>query len=239
MDVVSYLTAPVPRWLALTAIVSTAVASVGGTYFYLDKKFSVEYEEAMEREIEATRKFYHVVEPGYSTPAEAVAALIDEDPLSTLREADQKLVDLNYKSVADSNESLTEVVQNVFTNAASHNWDPDAEEAQRDPSKPYILEHDEFYEAANNNATLTFFEGDGVLADEADQPIPDIDSVVGEDNLTKFGHGSRDPNVLYVRNEGLDLDFEIVRNEGKYTEQVMGFIQHEDRPHIRRFRSDE
>jgi hypothetical protein len=53
---------------------------------------------------------------------------------------------------------------------------------------------------------------------------------VGEENLAKFGHGSKDPNLVYVRNEGMDLDFEISYAEGKYSEQVMGFMAHGQSP---------
>ena len=90
-----------------------------------------------------------------------------------------------------------------------------------------------------NQVTLTYFEGDEVLSDERDQTVDDVDGLAGEDNLQRFGHGSGDPNVLYIRNEHISLDMEILRSKGKYTHEVLGFIEHSDQPKIRRFRSDD
>jgi hypothetical protein len=84
--------------------------------------------------------------------------------------------------------------------------------------------------------TLTYFEGDDVLTDEEDQPINETDDTVGNANLLKFGHGSKDNNIVYVRNEKLDLDFEITRSKGSYIKEVLGFIQHDDRKRVRSFR---
>ena len=111
----------------------------------------------------------------------------------------------------------------------------------RDTSKPYIITKDEFFtnEPEYQQVTLSYFEGDDVLTDERDRPQDDK-SVVGEDNLEKFGVGSGEVNTVYVRNDVIELDFEITRSTGKYTEEVLGFIEHSDRrPGIRKFRGDD
>ena len=121
--------------------------------------------------------------------------------------------------------------QNVFEGrgageAAEDEWDYEAELRIRaeNPDKPYIIHHDEFYENETDyeQATLTYYEGDDTLADEKDVPVPDEDSVVGEDALVAFGHGSKDKNVVFVRNDKLELDFEIVKSNGKYSVEVLG-----------------
>ena len=236
MNIKTYLNAPIPRWVALVTVVATSVAAGGGSYYYFQKRFNDEFETelrlAVEEEVANTTKFYAMLrKEEYPTANDAAEELLDAVVETTVG----ILTDEGYTSEKAA-QGLTEVVRNVFTNAAATEWDADAEEAQRDPSKPYILEHDEFYSSENQSVTLNYFEGDNTLSDEKDEHIADMDGVVGEENLSRFGHGSRDPNVLYVRNETLDLDFEIVRNDGKYTEQVLGFIQHEDRPSTRRFR---
>jgi hypothetical protein len=95
----------------------------------------------------------------------------------------------------------------------------------RDETRPYVITHDEYYEGEKDyeQTDLTFYEGDGVLADLRDVPIPDEDNIVGSDNLLKFGAWSNDENIVYVRNDKIEVDFEITRSVGSYTQEVAGF----------------
>jgi hypothetical protein len=90
---------------------------------------------------------------------------------------------------------------NVFEGRTS-DWDYDEELAGRTPDAPYILHQDEYIndEMGYTQTTLTFYSGDNILADEQDSPVYNYESVVG--NL-RFGHGSNDSNVVYIRNEKL------------------------------------
>lgn len=142
-----------------------------------------------------------------------------------------------------------EVERNVFEQRdyAAENaetWDYDRERANRSSEAPYILHIDEFTENETQyeQQTYTYYEGDDVLSDENDQVVNDRDSIVGEVNLGMFGtgHGSGNEHVLYVRNDRLAIDFELVRSEGKYAEEVHGFIEHSDyEPRRRRPRFDD
>jgi hypothetical protein len=100
----------------------------------------------------------------------------------------------------------------------------DDEKDLRDRRTPYILEKDEYLESDSdfNQTTVTYYAGDETLADERDDIIEDIDKVVGLANLQRFGHGSGDPRVLYVRNELLEIDYEILLHEDKYKDLVAG-----------------
>jgi hypothetical protein len=106
-------------------------------------------------------------------------------------------------------------------------WDYEQELRIRaeNPDKPYILHHDEYFENETEyeQGTLTYYQGDDTLVDEKDMPVPDESNVVGDDALTAFGHGSKDKNTIYVRNESLEMDFEIIRAEGKFSVEVLGF----------------
>lgn len=105
-------------------------------------------------------------------------------------------------------------------------WDQQAEESMRskNPLAPYVISQDEYFENTPGfeQTTLTYHAKDDTLADEKSQPIEDH-TAVGDDNLNRFGHGSRDPKIVHVRNESLSLDFEIVRSEGSFAEDVFGF----------------
>lgn len=106
----------------------------------------------------------------------------------------------------------------------------------RDSDKPYVITQDEFTdsELGHQQETLTFYADDNVLADEQDMPIDDVPRVVGDEALASFGVGSGDSRVVYVRNERISMDYEIVLHDGNYGEIVHGIIP--ETPRARRQR---
>lgn len=130
---------------------------------------------------------------------------------------------------------VEEVAKNVFAHQATiDGWDQEREEASRTPERPYVISHDEYMENSyeHEQNSLTYYAGDDILADEREQHIDEVESLVGVDNLKLFGHGSRDTNIVYVRNERVETDFEVTLNQGTYAEEVLGF-QHSDLPSAR------
>lgn len=122
-------------------------------------------------------------------------------------------------------------------------FDPEEEEQRRleHPDEPYVVTLDEFNanEPEYTETSLTYYDGDEVLVDERDQPVPNEAEVVGEANLLRFGHGSRDKNVVYICNNKLQLMIEVCRSDAKYAEEVLGF-RHSDEsasPRLKRFRN--
>jgi len=139
-------------------------------------------------------------------------------------------------------ETETVVEENVFIEGRPINpfeWDQEVELSKRDPESPYVISFEEFNENSTDweQNNLVYYEGDDVLADERDNPVPEIEATVGYDNLNRFGHGSQDPNVVYIRNERTEALFEVIRNDGKFADQVVGF-RHSDNPRKRRGRRD-
>jgi hypothetical protein len=131
---------------------------------------------------------------------------------------------------------ITETHSNIFVDGHElEEFDYAAEVDKRNPDEPYIITHDEFMENENGftQGTMTYYNGDDILTDDKDVPVPDIENIVGSEALTRFGYGSRDRNVVYVRNEKLETDFEITLSQGEFAKEVAGF-QHS--APIRRFR---
>jgi hypothetical protein len=109
------------------------------------------------------------------------------------------------------------------------------------PAAPYVISWDEFASAVleYDQDTLTYFEGDDTLVDGRDSVVDNVDATIGLANLEKFGHGSKDNNIVYIRNDKLGLDLEVVRSKGSYAKEVLGFIEHsESRGRPRKFRRD-
>lgn len=78
---------------------------------------------------------------------------------------------------------------------------------------PYVISPDEFDEIGYNTVSLTYY-ADGVLTDECNDPIEDVDEIIGEDSLNHFGEYEDDS--VFVRNDALRTDYEILRDLRNY-----------------------
>lgn len=118
---------------------------------------------------------------------------------------------------------------------------------ERDPDHPYIISHDQWAEDYYDNTryekiTLRYFEDDNTLCSELDTPIVDVEGTVGLKNLNKFGLGSEDEAIVYVRNEVVETDFEIIHDPGAYTQVILGIpvdYTRETKSKIKKMRDDE
>lgn len=118
-------------------------------------------------------------------------------------------------------------INNVFrVNGPNEEWDYDTELAKREQARaigePYIISAEEFIqdEKGYQQETLTYYRGDDIMGDQNDTPIYNYQNLMGE---LKFGHGSKDPNVVYIRNEKVHMEWEILLHQGSFEVEVMGF----------------
>ena len=134
------------------------------------------------------------------------------------------------------------VASNVFA-MDDGDWDYEAEKRNRDSSAPYVLHKDEFFarEMGLTQKTLIYYEGDNTLVTDEEPPqvLYNIGQVIGE---LKFGHGSGEEHVFYVRNESRREEYEVVKEEGSFEIARKGFEPHSDdieHSVVRRFRPQE
>lgn len=112
------------------------------------------------------------------------------------------------------------VARSVFAGTDSE-WNYEKELSNRSSSEPYVIHKDEFYEQSTDYSqlTLTYYAGDDILVDEDDTPVYNHVQVVGP---MQFGHGSGDPNVFHVRNDKRKAEYEILKDPGMYSKEVLG-----------------
>jgi hypothetical protein len=93
--------------------------------------------------------------------------------------------------------------------------------------RPFVISFGEFEGEKYDyrKISVTWYAGDGVLADDQDQPVRDFESVIGSDFQIEFGKdtGNQGPDMVFVRNDRLQSDFEITRDERSYTEVVLNY----------------
>lgn len=212
----------------------------GAGYGVAIKKLEKAYADRLAEEVAASEKFYKTLENDNSP---SISEELDKDfeEQSKINEGfTQKEGTTDYTQYTSSPAIPEDVVttKRVFTDSVK-DLDKDSEEARRvaNPDAPYVITKDEYFagEKDYDQVVLTYFEGDDVLADERDMPVSDREAAVGNKNLERFGEGSEDPNVVYIRNDKLTMDIEMLKSPGSYSEEVAGFLEHSDEP-VRRMR---
>lgn len=117
-------------------------------------------------------------------------------------------------------------VHNIFKDPREEHPMGNDEEVrpERNTDKPYLISVDEYMKDERDYAkiTVTYFEKDETLMDEREEILPDILATVGDDFFNHFGEESQDPNIVYIRNEQLKVDFEVMKDEGSYGATILG-----------------
>lgn len=133
-------------------------------------------------------------------------------------------------------------VVNIFhENQDGWNWDAETQRRATKEAKEsgYTIHREEFFneESGYGQTTLTYYQGDDILTDERDVPIYNYKATTGE---LEFGHGSGDPHIVYVRNDRLQGEYEILLEEGSYEIEVLGSQYDEPQASkgVRKFRDE-
>lgn len=121
-------------------------------------------------------------------------------------------------SVLDHKKEITEYKSDKYVNSPA-----EMESPPEDIGEPYVITFEQFNEEYDryDKVTMTYYAGDDTLADEYEGIVDDVNNLVG-DALTRFGEGSSDPDIVYVRNDSLEIDYEVIKSEGSYSDIVLG-----------------
>ena len=149
-----------------------------------------------------------------------------------------------YKSKKESKKEETEEEQpveevkeekeyeEIVVNSGYVNYNKPEQIAQHSvlEDEPYSIDPEEFgdkEEEGWDTMTLTYF-ADGVLTDDTDEIVEQPEVVVGLDNLKIFEEFP-DATCVYVRNETWRTDFEILKDDWKWSD--LQEPQVEKKPH--------
>jgi hypothetical protein len=228
--------------LGATSVVFLNVGAAIG-YFFAKEKLGKEFDERLEREVAAAKKFYSklhkrdehdittIVETPESLPVEreAIQAMKMYQGHKAQDDASSD-EEIEYETVkTHTGEEIVE--NNIFDSSPNDVENYEDLVMSRDENSPYILTLAEYMnnDPDHEQSSLVYFQTDGILVDERDEVVEDPDKIVGDDNLVRFGHFSGDPKVVYVRNLELQHDFEITRHEGSYAFVVHGIINDQNK----------
>lgn len=206
--------------VAGTALVSAAVGAVGG-FLYAKKLLADGYAEIAKEEIEQARDHYAKLykRDEYESPEQVLAkrkpGASKDASGRTISEVDGP--PSNWRAVVPPVPILERVVKGL------------KKPTQPDGEGPYIITVEEYMagDLGYEQVTLTWYEPDQTIADEADDIVDDVDTKIGLHHMERFGQGSKDKNTVYIRNEKLSIDYEVVRSRQSLRE-ALGLDDEED-----------
>lgn len=180
---------------ALWSFVIGVSTGVGASIFFFKKK----YEAKAVEEIELMRSYYESRKKAL-TPLEpeVVAEFVQpEEP--------NKIGTISFKTHRNYVD---------YSNAEV--------EEQKDPElslgKPYIIDDSEFGMEYEECCTLYYFVQEDLLTDDTFEIIDNVEEAVGKQNLLALKNGSEE--VICVRNEKRQMDYEIAREESTRDEKL-------------------
>lgn len=186
-------------------------AGSAGTYFAVKKAIEARTDKEIESVVETFKERYNKIE----------AVLTDEQkdklgiysPSKEISE-DEPIEKNNLKQTEERNGTQNNYKQEMknlgYSTGVdlSEKTDNSAERIAQIGSAPYVITEDEFGEFGNDEETLIYYE-DGVLVTEDDDPIDDVEELVGN-CLNEFG---KYDERMYVRNQEKEIDYVILKSE--------------------------
>lgn len=161
------------------------------------------YERIVQEELESIRETFDVCEAESDDDCDA-----EEDDVRQINW--EELEDLDAEELEEPNNDLSDYAKLV------KNYTSEKGGADKVKKKPYVISPDEFGELDNyRRFSLTYYL-DGIIEDEDHDIVEDADEIIGVDPADHFGEYEEDS--VFVRNEYLRSDFEILRDPRTYEE---------------------
>ena len=177
-------------------LIFTAGAVVGAlvSWKILETRIEAKYEQITQEDVESFREVYTRMKNEHEAELEEYEA-IERAKKPDLSEYRTKLAEVGYIEPAEETEEVYKV------------------------ERPYVISPSEFGELDGyETVSLTYYK-DGVLTtDFDDEEIDYVDDVVGLDSFNHFGE--YEDSTVFVRNDRLKVDYEIMRDERNYSDVV-------------------
>lgn len=179
-----------------------AGATVGatGAWFYC-KRY---YEQIAQEEIDSVKAAFAERKPDALKNAKNFEDSTDDNKQkANMAKLKPDLVDYAAKLQAEG-----------YTNYSAHSEKNNNEEAETVVVKPHVISPDEYGDCDYTTISLTYYS-DGVLADDEDEIVENVEDTVGADFAEHFGDYEMDS--VHIRNDRRKCDYEICKDNRSYT----------------------
>lgn len=205
----------------INVLMFAAGAAVGSAVTW--KVVKTKYEKIAQEEIDSVKEAFaeYFVNEGDTCEEEASEEDEDERPSSSSRQINwEDYEDLDEDDTAEEDEyQADEADREEYARLTSYytNEEGGAENMDKPIGRaPYVIDPDEFASRDNwKTVSLTYY-ADDILEDEKYNIINNRDELIGPKALTTFGEYEEDS--VFVRNERLRTDFEILKDYRTYDE---------------------
>ena len=244
---------------SVALFVGGALVGAGATYLITKNMLGKKFEAQAEADIASVRESYiermriledelrsFPVKPGV-TVKEPVRT-VEDIPKERVVPTNEELFTA-YHKVKPSAEAVQELKETVEGLGYVREEEDVKEEEARlalgvegpEDDEPFVIpvqaymDGEEMYE----QYTLSYYTGDKTLVyEDSDRVVEDVDQTVGFHNLHNFGVESGNDDTVYVRNVKKESEYEILRVDGKYSENQLSVDTWEDTPEppIKKFR---
>lgn len=153
----------------------------------------------------------------------------EEDDDSTVEEQDDDYPDDDERDFTDQEKEMIDYYKISSKYRRSNGDEKEDNEKTEEGEKgreeeeapyingPYVISPDDFGSVPGYNAQSLDYFADGVLADSWGVEL-NLDETIGEDAIDHFGEYVDD--VVYVRNDRTELEYEVTRDPRTYAEAV-------------------
>ena len=181
------------------------------------KLTKTKYEKIMIEEEQSLREYYNK------------KVKVIEDTATDLHDSYQRREDALRKQLEEETEKEPEIVQDMdelhdkeldryAEILKDHKYSLEEPCFEGTNDKPYVVSPDEFGDADDYDIITLNYYADGVVADDWNDPIEDIGATIGEDFASHYGEYEED--VVYVRNDRLKVEYEILRSNLRYEDMA-------------------
>jgi hypothetical protein len=226
------------RYILAGSTVLSAAAGSAVTYVFTKKQLDKKLDTLISEEVEKTRQHYaKMYKKDEYASLDNLAAPIQQYE-EKLEVTEENMAEVALISEIDYNKISRKKAMKTEPSHSEEEWDQEAEDAKRELLHIYPISHEEFVNTELETQCWSYFEDDDVMVGQEDALIDGYESLVGDDAVLMFGYGSKSNNVVYIRNENIGMDFEIVRHLTGYSASVLGLSHSDDSGKIRKFRGD-
>ncbi len=163
------------------------------------------YADIAQEEIDSVKKTYARA----NNPIEKEPAHPDTDDELNQKEEMLNIIKTHYAQIDNDNRNNDYTSYSSGVTLYKEEFDPDIS------SEPYVIPPDECGEEPEYSITeLTYFALDDILVDSFGEIVEDPDILVGRNFKDHFGEYEDDS--VFVRNEELKCDFEILKDLDNY-----------------------
>lgn len=239
------------KQVVTTATISAlAGAAIGAaiTHVVTKKRVAAEYEAWANDVIQTAAAAYDASDRNSTlkgdSPSEYKSQTEDVEEASTL------IKNSGYSSEEVAEESTDGQLDADVFNVLEQDYESELEEEsgsyipnsyEIQEGAPYLITPEAFFENDDyEKDTLTYYEDDYTLTDNQDKQIDRVDQIIGERHLGMF-HATDGDKTIYVRNERLQSDYEVVIVNGAYSTVVLGMTPEDvgikpPKPRVQRMR---